>query len=180
MLSFQLLNGNSLFVIDNTAVYALTSIFLSIGIFLTIKFVIQSKLGSLQGSYNLLGLISVTIAGGEIIYLGAVYGLFQFAIEFIAYLGIGLWILLIPFQNHLKNITAGIGNYLNSDYDIGDIIEVKGQKGMIIEFHLTKTILLNDDGHRINVPNYRFHEDVLVISKKQRKQNNTSLLKYIN
>ena len=159
--------GNVLY--DFQITYLIISVFVAIGLFVATKIIIQRRLGELKGSSKLTGLISVGIAGGEIIYLGINFGIFNLAIEFIAYLGIGLWIILIPFQTYLKNLASGISNYLNTEMDIGDIIEMKGKKGVIIEFHLTKTILLTENGEKVSIPNHRFHEDVLVISPRNSK-----------
>ena len=159
--------GNVLY--DFQITYLIISVFVAIGLFVATKIIIQRRLGELKGSSKLTGLISVGIAGGEIIYLGINFGIFNLAIEFIAYLGIGLWIILIPFQTYLKNLASGISNYLNTEIDIGDIIEIKGKKGVIIEFHLTKTILLTENGEKVSIPNHRFHEDVLVISPRNSK-----------
>jgi len=159
--------GNVLY--DFQITYLIISVFVAIGLFVATKIIIQRRLGELKGSSKLTGLISVGIAGGEIIYLGINFGIFNLAIEFIAYLGIGLWIILIPFQTYLKNLASGISNYLNTEIDIGDIIEMKGKKGVIIEFHLTKTILLTENGEKVSIPNHRFHEDVLVISPRNSK-----------
>lgn len=146
--------------------YFAFSLLVSVIVFIFAKIIIQTKLSNLKGSSKLLGLVSVGIAGGEIMYLGLNFGMFSLAIEFIAYLGLGLWILLIPFQTYLKNMASGISNYMNTEIDIGDIIEIKGKKGVIVEFHLTKTILLTENGEKISVPNHRFHEDVMIISPK--------------
>ncbi|MFB5622275.1 MAG: mechanosensitive ion channel domain-containing protein [Candidatus Nitrosomaritimum yanchengensis] len=159
--------GNVLY--DFQITYLIISVFVAIGLFVATKIIIQRRLGELKGSSKLTGLISVGIAGGEIIYLGINFGIFNLAIEFIAYLGIGLWIILIPFQTYLKNLASGISNYLNTEIDIGDIIEMKGKKGVIIEFHLTKTILLTENGEKVSIPNHRFHEDVLIISPRNSK-----------
>lgn len=159
--------GNVLY--DFQITYLIISVFVAIGLFVATKIIIQRRLGELKGSSKLTGLISVGIAGGEIIYLGINFGIFNLAIEFIAYLGIGLWIILIPFQTYLKNLASGISNYLNTEMDIGDIIEMKGKKGVIIEFHLTKTILLTENGEKVSIPNHRFHEDVLIISPRNSK-----------
>ena len=102
--------------------------------------------------------------------MGINFGIFSLAIEFIAYLGIGLWIILIPFQTYLKNMASGISNFMSTEMDIGDIIEMKGKKGVIIEFHLTKTLLLSENGEKIFIPNHRFHEDVMVISPRKSKE----------
>ena len=156
--------GNALFD------FQITYLIISLGLFVVTKVIIQKRLGELKGSSKLLGLISVGIASGEILYLGINFGIFNLAIEFIAYLGIGLWIILIPFQTYLKNLASGISNYLNTEIDIGDIIEMKGKRGVIIEFHLTKTILLTENGERVSIPNHRFHEDVLIISPRNSKK----------
>lgn len=155
--------------INNQIIFAASSLFIALGLFLMAKYIINSKLKHLKGSSKLLGLISMGIVGGEIIYLGVAFGIFDMAIELIAYLGIGLWLFLIPFQTYLKNMSSGISNYVNSEIDIGDIVEIKGKKGVIIEFHLTKTILLTEDGRRISVPNHRFSEDVVAIYPKTSK-----------
>ncbi|MFB5646952.1 MAG: mechanosensitive ion channel domain-containing protein [Candidatus Nitrosomaritimum yanchengensis] len=159
--------GNVLY--DFQITYLIISVFVAIGLFVATKIIIQRRLGELKGSSKLTGLISVGIAGGEIIYLGINFGIFNLAIEFIAYLGIGLWIILIPFQTYLKNLASGISNYLNTEIDIGDIIEMKGKKGVIIEFHLTKTILLTENGEKVSIPNHRFNEAVLIISPRNSK-----------
>ena len=155
--------------INNQIIFAVSSLFIALGLFAMTKLIINTKLKHLKGSSKLLGLISVGIVGGEIIYLGVAFGIFNMAIELIAYLGIGLWLFLIPFQTYLKNMSSGISNYVNSEIDIGDIVEIKGKKGVIIEFHLTKTILLTESGQRISVPNHRFSEDVVAIYPKTSK-----------
>ena len=153
-------------IFENPYVYSILSLIIVLGTFAVSKLIIRKKLGNLKGSSKLLGLVSVGIAAGEIIYLGVTFKIFNLAIEIIAYLGIGIWLFLIPFQTSLKNMASGISNYVNSEIDIGDFIEVKGKKGVIIEFHLTKTILLTEDGRRISIPNHRFSEDVVVIYPK--------------
>lgn len=157
-------------LIDFKITHLLFSLLIAIGLFLFAKIIIQTKLGELKGSSKLLGLVSVGIVGGEIFYTGINFGIFTLAIEFIAYLGIGLWIILIPFQTYLKNMASGISNFMNTEMDIGDIIEIKGKKGVIIEFHLTKTLLLTENGEKIFIPNHRFHEDVMVISPRKSKE----------
>ena len=164
--------GNVLY--DFQITYLIISVFIAIGLFVATKIIIQKRLGELKGSSKLTGLISVGIASGEIIYLGINFGIFNLAIEFIAYLGIGLWIILIPFQTNLKNLASGISNYLNTEIDIGDIIEMDGKKGVIIEFHLTKTVLLTESGEKISIPNHRFHEDILVIAPRTSKNSSNN------
>ena len=159
--------GNVLF--DFQITYLIISVFIANGLIVATKIIIQKQLRGLKGSSKLVGLISIGIASGEVIYLGINFGIFNLAIEFIAYLGIGLWIILIPFQTNLKNLASGISNYLNTEIDVGDIIEMEGKKGVIIEFHLTKTVLLTESGEKVSIPNHRFHEDILVIAPRTSK-----------
>lgn len=154
---------------DYQVAYLVLSVIISVGLFFLTKAIIKKKLGDLKGSSKLLGLILVAIGAGEVIYLGINFGMFTLAVEVIAYLGLGLWIILIPFQSHLKNMASGISNFVNTEMDIGDVVEVKGKRGVIIDFHLTKTFLLTDKGERISVPNHRFHEDVVIIYPKDAK-----------
>lgn len=151
--------------------YLIFSILISIGLFFIAKIIIQKKLGDLNGSSKLLGLISVAIGASEIIYIGLNFGMFTLALEFIAYLGIGLWIILIPFQTHLKNMASGISNFMNTEINIGDIVEIEGKRGVIVDFHLTKTFLITDNGETVSIPNHRFHEDVMTIYPKNKKPN---------
>ena len=166
-------------VMDSKVFYLLLSVMLSVGLFVGIKLFIRTKLNELQGAQKLLGLSLIVIAIGESIYLGTVFGLFKLAIEFIAYLGIGLWLFLIPFQTSLKNIISGIGNFMNIEMNVGDLVEVKGKRGVIIEMHLSKTVLMTENGERINVPNHRFSEDVTVVLPKQKRFKNEDILKYV-
>jgi small-conductance mechanosensitive channel len=159
---------------DYQIAYLVLSVVISVGLFFLAKTIVQKKLGDLKGSSKLLGLILVAIGAGEIFYLGINFGMFTLAVEIIAYLGIGIWIILIPFQSHLKNMASGISNFINTEMNIGDIVEIKGKRGVIVDFHLTKTFLLTEKGERVSIPNYRFHEDVVIIYPKHTKSSNVS------
>lgn len=176
---YQVVGAANINIMPQSLAYAIISIVIAISIFIAIKIFIKRKLTDLQGTQKLIGILSVAIAGGETIFLGTVFGLFDLAIEVIAYLGIGLWLLIIPFQNSLKNIVSGIGNYMNTDINIGDVVEIKGKRGVIIEFHLTKTILMTENGERVLVPNHRFSEDVTIVQPKRQISHNENLFKYI-
>lgn len=66
---------------------------------------------------------------------------------------------------------AGIGLYLNPEINIGDVIEIGGRQGVIIEFHLTKTTVLTDEGEHMFVPNLKFNEEIIIISPKHANPN---------
>ena len=82
--------------------------------------------------------------------------------------------MLLALQNHLKNISSGLSNYLNPEIDVGDMIEINDQKGIIVYLGLTKTTIMTDDGARIFVPNLKFTEELL---KVFHKKNNANILR---
>jgi len=146
------------------------SIIIAITIFGMTKYLMSKKLSDLKGTPKLLGLISVIIIGIEMAYLGIVFDLFTLAASVVASFGVAFALISFALQNHLKNMVAGIGLYLNKRIDIGDIIEIDDKKGTIIEFHLMKTIALTDDGKFLNIPNLKFSETVTMISHKDKSR----------
>jgi len=152
-------------MVEENIIFAIISVLISIGLFCIAKFVIQSKLPGLKGSSKLLGLISVVIIILESGYLGIDLGLFEVATEVIATIGVGFFLLTFAIQNHLKNIVSGIGLYLNKNIIVGDFIEIDGIKAQIIEFHLMKTIAKTSNEKIVYIPNLKFSESVILISK---------------
>lgn len=122
----------------------------------------------LNGHQKLLGIISILIVLSEVTYLGTALGLFEFALEIITSIGVGMVLLGIALQHQLKNIVAGIGIYFNREINVGDSIMVKEVKGVIIELHLTKIIALTEDGGKIIIPNQKLAEDMVILYNKQR------------
>ena len=145
------------------------SIFISIGIFFSIRYVIRLRLPKLKGTQKLLGLISVGIIVTEAVYLGINFELFKIATEIIASVGVAFALVVWSLQNNLKNAVAGIGIYLNPEIDVGDVIEVDGNKGVILELHLTKITAMSEDGVKLFIPTQKVHEEVVKIYHKQRK-----------
>ncbi|MBT8242265.1 MAG: mechanosensitive ion channel [Nitrosopumilus sp.] len=154
---------------NDNIIYGLISIVISIVIFFSIRGMIKTKLKKLKGTQKMLKLISLGIVITEVTYLGINFGIFQHATEVIASVGVAFALVVWAIQNNLKNMVAGIGIYLNSEIDIGDIIEVEGNKGVIIELHLTKITALDDDGVKMFIPTQKYHEEVVKIYHKQKK-----------
>ncbi len=98
-------------------------------------------------------------------YLGIDLGLFEVATEVIATIGVGFFLLTFAIQNHLKNIVSGIGLYLNKNIIVGDFIEIDGIKAQIIEFHLMRTVAKTSNEKIVYIPNLKFSESVILISK---------------
>ena len=149
-------------------VYAIISIVISSGIFFFVRFVLIKKLSELKGITKLLGLISIIIISFELVYLATLFDLFRIAADLIASLGVAFALVTFALQNHLKNMISGIGLYLNTQIDIGDIVEIDGKEGVITDFHLLRTIAITEDGKRIIIPNLKFSESVTIISHKDR------------
>jgi moderate conductance mechanosensitive channel len=153
--------------LDEQIIHTITSLLVSVFLFIFARIIIQRKLSELKGSQKIIGIVSIGIVIGEIMYIGNEWQLFEIAFEVIASIGVVFGLLSIAMQSHLRNAIAGIGIYMNSQINIGDVLEVENKKGEIIEIHLTKTILLTDDEQRIFVPNLKFTESVLTISDKK-------------
>ena len=152
-------------MVEENIIFAIISVFISVGLFFIAKFVIQSKLPNLKGSSKLLGIITLVIITLEAGYLGIDLGWFNVATEVIATIGVGFFLVTFAIQNHLKNIVSGIGLYLNKNIIVGDFIEIDGIKAQIIEFHLMKTVAKTSNEKIVYIPNLKFNESVVLISK---------------
>ncbi len=149
-------------------VLILISLVISAGSFFIFRLIIKKFMNDLNGHQKLLGIISILIVLSEITYLGTALGLFEFALEIITSIGVGMVLLGIALQHQLKNIVAGIGIYFNREINVGDSIMIKEVKGVIIELHLTKIIALTEDGGKIMIPNQKLAEDMVILYNKQR------------
>ena len=147
--------------------HAVISLIIAGTIFLTIRTVINIKLKSLNGAQKILGLSTIGIVVVEGAYLAINFDLLTIASEIIATIGVAFALVVWSLQNNLKNMVAGIGIYLNPEIEIGDIIEVDGNKGVIIELHLTKITALSEDGVRLFIPTQKIHEEVVKIYHKE-------------
>jgi len=78
---------------------------------------------------------------------------------------VGFFLVNFAIQNHLKNIVSSIGLYLNKNINVGDFIEIDGIKAQIIEFHLMNTVAKTSDEKILYIPNLKFNESVILISK---------------
>ena len=122
--------------------YAIISLVISAGVFFGVTYILKKFFSGLKGTAKLTGLISVGIVVGEILYLGTSFDIFSLALETIIAVGGAFWLLLLALQNHLKNISAGLSNYLNPEMGVGDMIEINNQKGIIVYLGLTKTTIM--------------------------------------
>ncbi len=117
----------------------------------------------------MLKLISLGLITCELVYLGINFDLFRIATEVIASVGVAFALVVWSLQNNLKNAVAGIGIYLNPEIDVGDIIEIDGNKGVILELHLTKITAMIEDGVKLFIPTQKIYEEVTGVHHKQKK-----------
>lgn len=72
---------------------------------------------------------------------------------FIAMLGAGAFGASMALQGPLSNYGAGLSIILGRPFVVGDTVTVTGQSGIIQEVTLSSTILTDEDGVRITIPN---------------------------
>ena len=152
--------------------FGMISLAIAGGIFLAIRTVINVKLKHLKGTQKMLGLITIGIVISESVYLGLNFDLFRLATEVIASVGVAFALVAWSLQNSLKNTVAGIGIYLNREIDIGDVIEIDDNKGVIIEFHLTKITAMTEEGSKMFIPNQIIHQEIIRIHHKTKRNTN--------
>lgn len=155
-------------------VYGVISIIIVVFIIGITKAIEKKKLGKLQGSQKILGIVSILAITGETVYLSITFGLLQFALETITSIGIGIVLLGVAFQNKLKNTIAGISIAIDPKINIKDSIEMENVKGTIIQFGLTKTTIELEDGSRVMVPNVKFDEEIIKITSNRKQKKSSS------
>ena len=143
----------------------LISIVIAIFAFFIARLIINHKLKDLYGYQKILSIIVILIIFGELLFLGLSYGLFNFALELVTSIGVGMVVLGISFQNTLKNRVAGIRIFFNTEVRIGDTIQINENKGKIIKIGLSKTIAETENGSKIFIPNQKFNDDVIIITR---------------
>ncbi|MFH0985958.1 MAG: mechanosensitive ion channel family protein [Candidatus Omnitrophota bacterium] len=72
---------------------------------------------------------------------------------FIAMIGAGAFGVSMALQGPLSNYGAGISIILGHPFVVGDTIVVTGQSGVVQEVTLSSTILTDEDGVKITIPN---------------------------
>ncbi len=108
------------------------------------------------------------VAQYGVIFLGLVLTLAVLGVELsalAAVLGFGTIALTLSLQDIARNFIAGLYLLIERPFQIGDTIEVEGQRGVIEDVEIRTTILRNADGDRVIVPNSVMFTSV-VIQKK--------------
>lgn len=72
---------------------------------------------------------------------------------FIAMLGAGAFGVSMALQGPLSNYGAGLSIILGRPFVVGNTVTIKGQSGIVQEVTLATTILTDEDGVKITIPN---------------------------
>ncbi len=122
--------------------------------------------------------LDVTLAGFlssavriVILALTVIIALGKFGITiapFIAALGAVAFGATYAIQGPLSNYGAGISIILGRPFVVGDTITIVGVSGIVTEVKLASTILTNEDGVKITIPNKHIVGETLYNSKKNK------------
>lgn len=113
------------------------------------------------------------VARYGILILGVIFALAILGIELSALasvVGLGTVALSVSLQDILRNFIAGIYLLIERPFQIGDVIEVNGLRGVITDVELRTTILRSPEGERVIVPNLVLFTSV-VVRRKDPKEN---------
>lgn len=80
---------------------------------------------------------------------------------FIAMIGAGAFGVSMALQGPLSNYGAGISIILGHPFVVGDTIVVTGQSGIVQEVTLSSTILTDEDGVKITIPNKQIVGEII-------------------
>ena len=80
---------------------------------------------------------------------------------FIAVIGAGAFGTSMALQGPLSNYGAGISIILGHPFVVGDTIVVTGQSGVVQEVTLSSTILTDEDGVKITIPNKQIVGEII-------------------
>lgn len=87
---------------------------------------------------------------------------------FIAVIGAGAFGASMALQGPLSNYGAGISIILGHPFVVGDTISVTGQSGVVQEVTLSSTILTDEDGVKITIPNKQIVGEIIHNSFKNK------------
>jgi small-conductance mechanosensitive channel len=68
----------------------------------------------------------------------------------------------LSLQDVLKNFVSGIYLLMEQPFRVGDKIEVTTQKGIVEKVDIRTTVLLNEQGEHVLVPNYKVFSEIVL------------------
>ncbi len=106
----------------------------------------------------------ISVAGKVVVILGLMFGLSQLGIELAPLLaGFGVAGLIIGFalQDTLSNFASGMMILIYRPYDVGDLVEAGGVKGVVSNMSLVSTTIKTLDNQRLILPNNKIWGDTI-------------------
>ncbi|ABX13238.1 mechanosensitive ion channel domain-containing protein [Nitrosopumilus maritimus] len=157
-------------------IHAIISILVTVVAIASAKLVDFYKFKKLEGSYKALVVIILLIVIAEGIYLSINFDLLTYALETVTSLSAILIFAAFVYLNKLQNAASGISIALSTNIHVGSKIEIENRKGTILKLGLTKTIIeIDEDKKRIWIPNKKFDEVLVSISRKEQKPSTINL-----
>ncbi len=155
-------------MIDQRTVITLVVIVIVIAFRLVVGGIFKRKLRELVGHDLLANTLTGILIIGLAFYLFYVWGVIQALVEITLTLGVIAAVLLFTIKDiWVSNLFAGISLIGDKLINIGSEVEIGGRKGRIIEMTLTVTKVRIADGRLMIVPNKKFREEVVVITKRR-------------
>ena len=109
-----------------------------------------------RGVSNLLRDFAVNVVAKVVFFVGFVMALSMLEVNigpFLAAMGAAGFVIGFALQGTLGNFAAGVMILLYRPYDIGDRVTVGGVTGKVVSMTLVSTVLTNNDGHSVIIPN---------------------------
>ncbi len=117
------------------------------------------------------GLIYIVVAAIGIFMALGVLNLDKAVASLLAGVGVLGLALGFAFQEIASNFISGIFIAVTRPYNVGDVVEVKGNSGLVDNISLRTTCMLTDDGQLVDIPNKDMFTSALknyTLNRKQR------------
>ena len=155
-------------MVDQRLVYTLVVIVVVIAFRLVLGGVFKRKLRELAGHVLLANTLTGILIIGLAFYLLYLWGIIQALVEVSLTLGVITVVFLFTIKDiWISNLFAGISLIGDKLINIGSEVEVGGRKGKIVEMTLTVTKVRTSDNRLMIVPNKKFREEIVVITKRR-------------
>jgi len=155
-------------MVDQRLVYTLVVIVVVIAFRLVLGGIFKRKLRELTGHHLLANTLTGILIVGLAFYLLYLWGIIQALVEITLTLGVIAAVLLFTIKDiWVSNLFAGISLIGDKLINIGSEVEVGGRKGKIVEMTLTVTKVRTSDNRLMIVPNKKFREEIVVITKRR-------------
>ena len=155
-------------MVDQRIVNTLVVIVVIVAFRLALGGIFKRKLRELAGHTLLANTLTGILIVGLAIYLLYLWGIIQALVEITLTFGVITVVILFTIKDiWVSNLFAGISLIGDKLINIGSEIEIGGKRGKIVEMTLTVTKVRIADNRLMIVPNKKFREEVVVITKRR-------------